>query len=132
MENNKVYLVSAGDYSDYHICAAFTSEENAQMYIYKFDTSEWERMRIEEYDLNPYEYELKKGYNPYFVRMTKDGECTEIRISGSTYGFDGTNEVGFDLQKNMYMRVMAKDEQHAIKIVNEHRGQLIALDRWKK
>ena len=133
MKQENIFIVTQGDYSDYHICGVFTSEELAQKFIDSFGIQKWDVMRIEEYSLNPLEIELRKGYIPFFVRMSKEGECIEITVEDSCYGYTiNADEFGFDIKLNLYYHVFAKDEQHAIKIVNEKRGQLIAMDRWNK
>ena len=76
--------------------------------------------------------EEKNDYEPFFLRMTKEGNCNEINVKDSSYGFkDEDIDVGFDIHKNMYISIFAKDETHAIKIANEKRVQLIAENRWK-
>lgn len=52
---HKVYIVTEGDYSDYHIEACFTTKEKAKEYVKnskKVENSEWYRPDIEEWDLN--------------------------------------------------------------------------------
>ena len=127
-----VFLVTRGDYSDYRVCAVFTEKALAEKYIHSFKGNSYEEFRIENYTLNPYQYELKNDYKPFFLRMTKDGNCTEIYVKDSSYGFEGEDiDFGFDVNKNMYISIFAKDEKHAIKIANEKRVQLIAKNRWK-
>lgn len=127
-----VFLVTRGDYSDYRVCAVFTEKALAEKYIDSFKGNSYEEFRIENYTLNPYQYELKNDYKPFFLRMTKEGNCTEINVKDSSYGFEDEDiDVGFDIHKNMYISIFAKDETHAIKIANEKRVQLIAENRWK-
>ena len=52
---NKVYIVTEGDYSDYHIEACFTTNEKAKEYIEnskKIENSNWYSPSIEEWDLD--------------------------------------------------------------------------------
>ena len=126
-----VFLVTRGDYSDYRVCAVFTDKKLAQKYIDSFEKA-YDEFRIENYKLNPFSKELKADYKPYFLRMKKDGTCTEIYLKDSSYGFESEDlDIGFDIHKDMYLSVFAKDEKHAIKIANEKRVQLIAENRWK-
>lgn len=126
-----VFLVTRGYYSDYRVCAVFTDKKLAQKYIDSFEKS-YSEFRIENYKLNPFSKELKADYKPYFLRMEKDGTCTEIYVKDSSYGFESEDlDIGFDIHKDMYLSVFAKDEKHAIKIANEKRVQLIAENRWK-
>jgi len=127
-----VFLVTRGEYSDYRVCAVFTEKALAEKYIDSFKVNSYEEFRIENYNLNPYQYELKNDYKPFFLKMTKEGNCIEINVMNSSYGFEDEDiNIGFDIHKNMYISIFAKDETHAIKIANEKRVQLIAENRWK-
>ena len=129
-ELKEIYIVTSGEYSDYDICAAFTDKELAEKYAKTFN-NRYDEHRVETYPLNIFSKELKEGYKPYFLRMTKEGVCTEIEIKDNSYGFDSENlQYGFDIQMNLHISIMAKDEQHAIKIANEKRVQLIANNKW--
>jgi hypothetical protein len=123
------YIVTSGEYSDYRINAVFDTKQLAEKYISSFKSSGYDSPEIEVHNLNPYKEEITKGYFAFFVRMTKEGECKDVHISTSSYGFDNPN-AGFDVNDNMYVHVFAKDEKHAIKITNEKRTQLIALNKW--
>jgi hypothetical protein len=63
--------------------------------------------------------------------MDKEGNSSECNISDSDYGFGETEQHGFDIHGAMYIHVFAKDHEHAIKITNEKRVQLIANNQWK-
>jgi len=128
---NEVYVVTSGSYSDYRICAVFTDKNLAQKYIDSFKTRVYSDFNeIETYSLNPFNFELQNGYRPYFVRMDRDGNSTECKISDSDYGFVEVKQHGFDVKGNMYIHVFAKDTEHALKITNEKRVQLIANNEW--
>ena len=125
-----VYLVTRGDYSDYSVVAVFTEKKLAEKYIDSFKKSQYSEFRIEVYTLNPHEEQLKKDYKPYIVRMAKNGYVIQIDILESHYNLDNPN-IKFDVNNYMVLYLFAKDKKHAIKIANEKRGQLIALNRWK-
>lgn len=119
------FLVTRGDYSDYRVCAVFTEKPLAENYIDSFKGNSYEIFRIENYTLNPYQYELKNDYKLFFLRMTKEGNCTEIKVKDSSYGFEDEDiDVGFDIHKNMYISIFAKDETHAIKIANKKKSSI--------
>jgi hypothetical protein len=129
-----IYVVTQGYNEDYHICGVFDSEPLAKRFIETFSSAQqWDFMGIEEWKLNPHKLEIGKGYKPFFVRMSKEGDMIEINESNSIYGFndyrDGENW-GFDFFDNLFNHCFAKDEKHAIKITNELRTQLIAEDKW--
>ncbi|MDD4515668.1 hypothetical protein [Massilibacteroides sp.] len=125
MEN--IFVVTKGEYSDYHICGVFSTKKKAKLFIASIKSHEIDDYQIEKYTLNPYDIELSNGYKLYFVRMAKDGNVIEVKLGESDYSID---IVSFDVRKNIYMYCYAKDEQHAIKILNEKRGQKIALNQW--
>lgn len=127
----KVFIVTKGCYSDYHIVAVFDSAELANAFKNSFSKSEYsDEIYVEEFTINPHKESLNNHYKPFFVRMKKNGECLECRESG-TYGFEEESDrCQFDVNFNMYTHAFAKDKEHAIKIANERRAQLIALDRW--
>lgn len=130
----KIYVVTAGDYSDYQICGVFSSEDIAKKYIDSFKRGEnswsYNEMEIEEWNLDPLKKEIAKGYFPYFVRMAKNGDTSDVHIEDSDYGFDRGNSTGFDRDGNLYHHCFAKDSIHAIKITNELRARTIAENKW--
>ena len=125
---NKIYVVTLGEYSDYRICGVFNLENLAQKFIDSF--GERNTMNIEEYTLNPYSIEISKDYKPFFIKMTSEGECTQVNIENNFNSLDTC--YGFDNKKQLYCSVFAKDEKHAIKIVNEKRIQILAANTWGK
>jgi hypothetical protein len=122
----KVYVVTDGDYSDYHIVSVFSTGEKAKEFIEKM----CKEGIIEEYDIDAYIEPLEKGYFPYFVRMTKEGEVLECRKYDCSY--PDLDELDFDINKNMYTKCWAKDDGHAIKIAGERRRVILAEERWGK
>lgn len=120
----KIYIVTKGSYSDYHICAIFSTEEKAQRLVDSLNRR-WNTPCIEEYEIDA--VEIPKGYKNYFVRMTKEGSVLEQNISDSTYFM---NETGFDINQNIFSYQFAEDETHAVKITNERRVQKIANNEW--
>lgn len=132
MSEDKIYLVTSGQYSDYGVDAVFNSRELAQKFIDVFSHGSYNEMRIEERVLNPKEKEIRQGFKPFFVRMTKEGIVKECVIEDSIYGFMGNINHNFDLKDNLYNHVFASSEEHAIKATNELRGMIIAANKWGK
>lgn len=129
--STKLYMATRGSYSDYSVAGIFSSRMHAQMFMDAFDGEYVEWNEIVEITLDPHVPEIADGRRPYFVRMSRDGNATEARLEDSPYGYTGSEmRVGFDISKNLYANVMARDSQHAIKIVNEKRAQLIAEGKW--
>jgi hypothetical protein len=125
-----MYVVTAGEYSDYGIEALFDEESLAKAYIASVKSSDYQKMRIETYNLNPNEKQLRLGYKSYLVRMTKEGICAKLYQSHRAPD-DGENDTPcFDIKQNLVMYVFAKDEQHALKIVNKRRLEIKAFKKW--
>ena len=122
-----VYVVTEGSYSDYRICGVFDSKELAEKFTKSFEK---DLMEIEEYTLNPFLKEINEKYKAYFVRMTSEGKCLDVRLIDSFSCLDP--KYSFDVKKNLYCSVFAEDEKHAIKIVNEYRIQILASNTWGK
>lgn len=119
-----IYVCTDGCYSDYSIRAVFDNKGLAETFAERFSCT------VEEWPLNPHAKGIKKGHSPYFVRITRDGEATEVREECSGYGFSGAETHSFDWQKNMCTHCFAKDETHAVKIANERRAAIIAANQW--
>ena len=76
METKKVYVVTAGDYSDYHIKGIFDSREKAGEYINHSTDSDLND--IEEYNLN----ELKPDKREKMFEIRSDFENIDCKIAG--------------------------------------------------
>lgn len=125
----EVFIVTSGDYSDYHICGVFDSKVLAQKYIDSFAEDMFTKYKIEVWDLNPRERELNDGYSCYYVSMNKDGSV-EDHVRKTNYDW-GTDKPFFRKGKqSFYARLYAKDEAHAIKIMNEKRTIALANNTW--
>ena len=129
MENKIIYAVTSGCYSDYRIDALFDTKELAEKFIKSVNNRDFND--IEEYDLNPKEYELNNNYKVYFIRMDEKGNVLHIEETDNTYSIFNDN-VGYCVKRNMYTTVWAKDEKHAVKIANERRINEISLNRFKQ
>ena len=118
----KIFVVTSGEYSDYSISGIFSTKQLAQKYIDSFGNRDVYSSfnKIEVHNLDPFEIELRDGYKPYFLRMDKDGNVSDIKVVTSSHGFDDrTGGDGFDINGRMYVYVYAENEIHAIKICNE-------------
>lgn len=132
----KVWLVEQGYYSDYRVVGVFSSKENAQRICSILGDAS-----IDEREVDPVISDLDKGYVLFHVSMLRDGTVESIEMCPRLYATDlsGGHTI-WRRSKNKYCGykpdvlnsyVMAKDSIHAIKIVNEHRTQLIATNQWK-
>jgi len=129
----KVYVVTAGEYSDYRILAIFSDRIKAEEYKIKYEEVVGEEARIEEYVLNL----SKKRWFITTVWMDREGNVLDVYKSGNT-GPWGIGFQGFDYYyggKNIeYFRwgVETDDVKKAIKVANEKRAIILANNLWGK
>ena len=124
---NNVYLVTAGDYSDYHVVAAFSSMELAEAF----------RARLPRpHDAWIQSYPLDAGHrwgHLVTVLMARDGR---VLNTYRTWGEVGqSNYRLLEFYKGQERRVLCvdaqtEDEESAVKTCNETRAQLIAANIW--
>ncbi len=152
---SKIYIVTSGDYSDYSINAVYDTKEKAEAAIAPFTGYE-----IEEYELNPSlpDY-IKPGEKFYDITMLSDGEIPIYYDSSDDWyyrqvdlGFNDYDQK-FEMEFQLFAYpsfgpdatnknpdrygewvingiIRARDEQHAIKIMNERRIQILANNDW--
>lgn len=128
----KVYMVTAGEYSDYHVVGIYSTEEIAgtaarisggDITEVDVDSNDLVVKRLEEN--NCYDVCMLPNGDVLFIR-----EVDYIRNAGmSNVEYFSSYWLGVDRQRGPAYAgyVVAKDEAHAIKIVNEYRLQHIAL-----
>ena len=117
----KIYVVTKGCYSDYHIITATTDEELAYKIRDKFTSDySWGEAEVEVYE------DAEIFMKPcYFLRFDKSGNVIESREeSDSEYGYDQTQ--GEDILGNFYIHIPADSVEAAIKIGAERRAMYLA------
>lgn len=117
----KVYIVTSGEYSDYHIERVFDSREKAERFISNNINNE--RSMIEEFEVNTESQKEGSRLIRFLVEMDKDGNTNDWIIYNYDDYFktDGTDDYIDD--NILHCHVKAKNEKHAIKICNERRIQ---------
>jgi len=137
MTDNIVYVVTSGDYSDYCIGAVFTSKTMAENYI-EAHSDEYTYYRIEEYKLDFVDdlmIKASQGLFAYQIDMDFGGNSEVERTDNSdfkhyinleNYVVISPNILINTKSRKLEIIVFAKDKQHAVKIANEKRVQLIA------
>ena len=119
----KIYVVTQGEYSDYHIITATTDKNIAEQIAKKFNGSHsWNQTYIEEYE------DAEMMLKPlYFIRFDKKGNVMECKFENSNYGYDeGSQKCRYDCNKNTFMYVTADTAEAAIKIGAERRAKFLA------
>lgn len=118
-----IYIVTKGDYSDYHIVAATTNRELAEKIRKKF-ADEWDECKIEEFP--DAEVMLKKLWNVYF---DDSGNALRCHITESEYDYHEKQDIIDPICKryyNMIVKAEADTEEAAIKIAAEKRAKYLA------
>ena len=121
----KIYVVTDGDYSDYHIVALCSTQENAEEVVVS-NKSRWNDPNIEEWELDDFK-KCPNGLLPWGVKMNREGASSLERETLASFS---PRVVPYGDGENMVFDVFAKDEKHAVKIANEKRVQLVAMDNW--
>lgn len=126
MTNDKIYVVTQGSYSDYHIVAVTMDRDIAEKIVAKF-SNDWGECEIEEY--GDAEVMLKPAWRIYF---DKDGNVCETAECDSDYDYSCIGEVCekkniyFGRNYHIHAVVSADDLDSAIKIAAEKRAKYLA------
>lgn len=121
-----VYVLTKGDYSDYHIIGVYSTRDEAEKGVIEYD-SEWGTPSIEEWDVDKHPAH-PEGMLAYKVHMDRDGN-SEVHREGCD-DFKGDDWAPYGDNQRVSFRMWARDEQHAVKIANERRMQQIASGQW--
>lgn len=138
-----VWVVECGEYSDYRVVGVFSSEANAQLVADAIRAGEYgEGPDVAKWELDPAVDALNQGHRLWYVVMLRDGAVERVdRQTLSAYEIGHTAAhiwkrtkapayKGKGIPDALTMTVWAKDETHAVKIVNEKRAQMIANGQW--
>jgi hypothetical protein len=136
-----IYAVNAGSYSDYRVVALFSSTELAQEFMAAVPDTDYNE--VEEFELDPKTADLiRRGYCTWRVWMLRDG--TTEKVNREDVGIYEVTGIGHRMWRRteasayknkgvpdcLTSTVWAKSEEGAVKIVNEHRVQMIASGEW--
>ena len=131
METKKVYVVTAGDYSDYHIAGIFDSREKAEEYINYSTYSDLND--IEEYNLNEPPDKREKIFE-----IRSDFENIDCKIVGDSSEpmmyKDLMHIMNFglgDRKQYIYFYICADTRERAIKIASERLRQVKAEEHFR-
>ena len=118
--NQKAYVITKGNYSEYHICAVTLDRSRAEN-LKKLFSGHYNEARIEEYILD----ETNENENLYYVDFP-DNESPRIGIDeyGDFGVLDRTPYVA-DWLDPIRVYVYSKDESNAMKIAQDEYA------RWK-
>ncbi len=137
----KVWLIEQGVYSDYRVVGVFSTKENADLVCKEIKKSDYHNNpEVREWNLDPGVSQLNKGYLKFRVLMLRNGDTEDIspinyfELEEKCYIWERSKAEAYKgkgLKDVLDAEIWAKSKQHAIKIVNEKRGQMIANGEWK-
>ena len=113
-----VYVVTTGDYSDYHIEAIFSTKELADEYV---------RRGGDEYEVDEWELDTPIPDALIRVSMFLDGRVDAVEKNKGSHMSTESLFVDGEL---LIWYVKADSEDRAIKVANEQRIQILALGIW--
>lgn len=118
-----VYLVCIGQYSDFRVlCVCSTAEKADEAEAY------YAADEVIEFELDAFP-ENNSGLLMFSVCMDRNGDNARV----GRYGNDRGEDLGtfYRPTGDFYCTLLARDEQHAIKIANERRIMLLAAGKEK-
>ena len=121
---NKVFVVTKGQYSDYHIVTVFDNEPAANSLVEAINKRHevYEDARVEEYRLN--NTSIPENMNLYYVaEFIETGWVAYVDYDFEELGQSGIEESG---RRQFYTYCLARDEQHALKIGSERHAFMVA------
>lgn len=122
----KVYIVTHGEYSDKKNIAVFDDQQTAQRVADMIDGG------VEPYELNHFNHEEPPAGKKFFrVAMRNNGYVVKVEETSVLSHFGEQHRTYYNLNKRwkgwtLYGYLYADSEEHAVKIVNEWRGQILA------
>lgn len=130
-----IFLVTRGSYSDYSVCAAFTTREKAQEFIDKWEAQKAAGKCLYT-DFNDIEtYSLDGEWRPdeHTCEMLRDGTVHSYKVGPSTLHQRGSGLIGnknFPPRRLSFVTYGDKTMEQVVKAANEMRVQLIAMNQW--
>lgn len=134
-KNSKlVYLLAAGEYSDYHVVGVFSDMGKAHRLIKDYPNEGWHEIHEVVVDCAD---AIPTGLKLHYVRMEYNGNSNIYRSVPDMYMKDIEDyklRLNTENSRHIVLEgyVLAKDKRHAAKIANEKRAQLIASGAWSK
>jgi len=151
-----IYVVTDGNYSGYHIEAIFSTKAAADEYCQTYCSEDDGCVQDWAVDDPSLYGAFPPGLAAWTVEMKEDGTVTYTDKDGKPgdedldYQRDDYGKIEWHRRRavqpsgpccykgrvpmpgpwTLFMKVLAKDKEHAIKIVNEKRAQLVAANEW--
>lgn len=117
----KVYVITAGCYSDYHICAVSLDPQKAEVLAKFYTEHGYDEAGVEEYEAD-YEYDrIESGCKMHIVTFDEQGNVEHIEHDSAPMSEDV-----FSWGRSVKAVVWAKDAKAAVKIAAEKRAMYMA------
>lgn len=118
----KVYVITAGSYSDYHICAVSLDQQKAEALAKFYTKHGYDKAGVEEYEAD-YEYDrIESGCQMYIVTFDEQGDVEHIELDSAPM----SENVFLSWGRSVKAEVWAKDAKAAVKIAAEKRAMYLA------
>ena len=118
------YAITAGSYSDYHVCAVFTTRELAESECFMYGAE----AKVEDFPLDPVlpkPPEGMKGFSCY--EDTPAGVINVYEEDGCAMYVEAIDAVKPVYPNGLSTLLWAREESHAIKIASEKFAQYRAI-----
>lgn len=126
-----LYMLSCGSYSDYRVVGIFSTPEKwAEAEKLYGDTNEMDEIQLDEMPYHP------PGLYAWSVHMNAHGDTEQLGREVAALEHDSSEHFIPGVWFSPYGRgygyfyVWAEDAEHAVKVVNEWRTRIIALNLW--
>ena len=119
----KDYVITSGEYSDYHICAVTLDPKRAEKMKKFYDKADYTGACIEEFDTDEGLEKIEAGYMPYRVTFTRVGDVYSVV---DEYSLECSDRVWEAFNGCVCVTVWAKDKESAVKIAAERRAKYLA------
>jgi hypothetical protein len=119
----KIYIVTSGTYSDYHICAVFLTKRPADAYAALFPKG-YEEATVGEYTLGV-PGPIPKGMQFYHINIAEGEEDSVVQMEPEfeDYYFKVKTTVSLGGRRSFWTDCWARNKKHAIKIAREKINQ---------
>ena len=119
-----VYVITRGDYSDYHICAVSLDKDKAKR-LAKMYSDNYDDAHVEEWETDTVaDINALNGRRPYYVQFNPDGSVDAFERTYEYWEFEpGVDELDYGI---VSFRVYAPDEEKARKIACDMRAKYLA------
>lgn len=130
----KVYVITAGEYSDYQIVGVATTKDMADIIVGKHNLyNKYDEAQIEEYDTDVYEPLRTNDQWEVWKRLDKQTNQWKVKCESKSYLSDEVNKVNVNYDghgkiHSYYVVVYAVNEESAIKIASEKFAEYQAME----